>query len=252
MFRPSFTQGHRITTLSAVALGVAVSSALATEPIETPFPEAELFFELNNTDSDLGIHGNIDGPGWKYLNIFDPNERVLANVTARGSMRRQGLTQLSFESAEPSFDELTPEQFFARFPEGVYEIEAVTLEGGELESVVEITHVMPAPPEFISPALAPCTAPVTVGGPVTIAWKPVTTSHPDVGTPDEPVTIERYELAVERVDLGLKIFVTLPPNMTSFAVPAPLIASPGVVKFEVLAKADGGNRTAEESCFRVP
>ena len=28
---------------------------------EIPFDEAELFFELNDTDGDLGIHGKIDG-----------------------------------------------------------------------------------------------------------------------------------------------------------------------------------------------
>ena len=65
----------------------------------------------------------------------------------RGACGRQGLTEIFFESAEPTFDELSPEEFFRRFPEGDYEIEGITLEGEELESEVELTHVMPAPPE---------------------------------------------------------------------------------------------------------
>ena len=32
---------------------------------EIPFADADLFFELNNTDGDLGIHALIDGEGWK-------------------------------------------------------------------------------------------------------------------------------------------------------------------------------------------
>ena len=31
------------------------------EEPEIPFDEARLFFELNDTDGDLGIHGLIDG-----------------------------------------------------------------------------------------------------------------------------------------------------------------------------------------------
>ena len=39
--------------------------------------------------------------------------------------------------------------------------------------------------------------------------------------------------------------------MTSFPVPALLTDEPGVIKFEVLVKAENGNRTAEESCFEI-
>lgn len=70
----------------------------------------------------------------------------LLGITTRSKLRLQGLTELQFESAEPTFDELDPSKFFRRFPEGneIYEIEADTLDGGELESEVEIYHVLPA------------------------------------------------------------------------------------------------------------
>ena len=41
---------------------------------------------------------------------------------------------------------LIREIFFERFPEGIYEIEGKALDGEELESETEVTHIMPAPP----------------------------------------------------------------------------------------------------------
>ena len=112
---------------------------------EIPFSEAHLFFELNNTDGDLGIHSKIDGEPWSKIEIEDPNERRMLVVRNSGRLRRQGLTELFFESAEPTFDELNPKTFFRRFPEGTYEISGYTLDQRELESETELTHVMPAP-----------------------------------------------------------------------------------------------------------
>ena len=83
----------------------------------------------------------VDGEPWKYLSVEDPNGRHMLNIRVRGRLRRQGLTELAFESAEPTFDELTPDEFFERFPEGQYDIEGVTVDGEELESETEITHL---------------------------------------------------------------------------------------------------------------
>ena len=135
------------TAAVALSVGLAAQPGWANgEEGEIPFDDAELFFELNNTDGDLGIHALIDGEGWKRLVIEDPNDRKMLNVRVKGRLRRQGLTEIFFESAEPTFDELAPADFFARFPAGTYEIEGVTLEGDELESETELTHTMPAPP----------------------------------------------------------------------------------------------------------
>ena len=125
---------------------------------EAPFAEAHIYVELNNTDGDLGFHALIDGEPWKRLTIEDIYERRILSVSNRGRLRRQGLTELFFESAEPPFDELTPEQFFKRFPEGIYEVEAKMIDGGKLESEVVFTHVMPAPPANSSNWSAPSAA----------------------------------------------------------------------------------------------
>ena len=66
---------------------------------EEPFDEARLFFELNDTDGDLGIHGKIDGDEWKFLEIEDPRDRRMLLILVRGRLKRQGLTELFSESA---------------------------------------------------------------------------------------------------------------------------------------------------------
>ena len=229
---------------------------------ESSFDEAKIYFELNDTDGDLGIHALIDGEAWKRLEIEDPNERRMLGVNVRGRLRRQGLTEFFFESAEPTFDELPSAQFFRRFPEGVYEIEGITLEGDELESETLLTHVMPAPPSVYvngDPAAENCDAPLSVVSPVVISWDEVTHSHPDFdadgdGEPDEvtiPVTIHNYEVVVEIDETPYKTSTILPPTAMLFEVPQEILDLGDEIKFEVLVREDSYNQTAVESCFVI-
>ncbi len=230
-----------------VASGMAVPSLFAAE-----FSEAELFFELNDTDGDLGIHALIDGDAYTKLRIVGPNDRVMLRVKAEGRLARQGLTEFFLESAEPAFDELAPERFFVRFPEGTYKVEAKVLEGEDLEGSVELSHVLAAPPANIKingvAAAENCDAiPLpSVSKPVTIDWDAVTTSHPTIGK-SGPVEIVRYQFFVEREDV--KVGVDLPPTVTQFQVPAEILALGSDFKFEIIARTASGNNTAVESCF---
>ena len=219
-----------------------------------PFSEAELFFELNDTDGDLGIHGSVDGGPWTNLEIEGPRDRKLLDIISLGSLRRQGMTQLFFESAEPSFDELDPADFFRRFPEGRYTISGRMQDGRELESVAALSHVLPNRAENIqlSGMLAPESCDVTplpiVATPVLIDWDPVTRSHPEIGRRG-PVRIVRYQLFVERQ--GVKLSLDLPPTVTEFEVPISITDTGDTFKFEIIARGASGNNTAVESCFRV-
>ncbi len=251
----------------SLAVGYA-TAALADDDDDEgtiPYDVATIYFELNNTDGDLGIHSLIDGEPWKTLEIETPNERENLRIRVRNRLRLQGLTELFFESAEPPFESdepdevtLSPEQFFQRFPEGIYEVSGRSLEGEELESDVTVTHVMPAPPViFVGDEQLPedCDEdPVpAVSAPFDISWSPVTMSHPEIGRTGEPVEIEQYEVVVERPDDGdvpFKISAQLGPTVTSFPFPAGLIAGEPL-KVEVLAREASGNQTATESCFQV-
>ena len=247
--------------------------------IKIPFEEFIIFNELNNTDGDLGIHFLLDGGPWKKFEIEGPdgpNERTLIKVRARGPLGRQGGTEIFFESAEPTFDDLTPAEFFARFPEGIYEAEGEGLEGEEFESEDYYSHTMPAPasgvevsggePDLEGECANDEDVPhVSVSTPIIISWDQVTTSHPGVVIDDElvpmgtsgDVEIEIYELVVEddEGDAVLSIIIPaegLPVGPVSVTIPADYIAITDEWKFEILATAaETGNATAVESCFGV-
>lgn len=176
-------------------------------------------------------------------------------------MARQGLTELFFESAEPTFDDLPPDRFFRRFPEGEYEIEGITLDGRELENEAELTHLLPAPPDNILISGVPAAEdfdadplPV-VSGPVTISRDQVTMSHPDLGRTNEDVEVEQYQLVVEQVGEGDDFtfsFEFSPDDDAEMEVEIPGgLISEGDTKFEILVREESGNQTAVESCFVV-
>jgi len=248
-----------VVALSLAAVASARRADGGDDEDEIPFDEAKIFLELNDTDSDLGIHALIDGEAWRKLEIEDPNGRKILAVTGKGRLRQQGLTELFFESAEPTFDELPPDEFLARFPEGEYEISGRTLEGDELESTAVLTHVLPAPPGNIS--ISGNVAPEdcddgnsipSVSDPVTIAWDAVTTSHPEIGTPtfSPDIDIVGYQVVVEREEPTLLVFsVDLPPSKTEVQVSPDFLDPDTEYKLEILVREASGNQTAVETCF---
>ena len=253
---------NKIPIILLAAAMSAPTLAVADDDDELEFDEAFIFFELNNTDGDLGIHAKIDGDEWKKLKIEDSKGRSMLNIKVKGRLKKQGLTELFFESAEPIFEDLDPEDFFERFPEGTYEIEAKTLEGEELESEVEVSHIMPAPPGSVNVSGVAadvvgeeCAHSATsVSLPITIDWEPVTLSHPTIGTPEGElvaVTIDSYEVVVEIDEETPVLSIVLPSEITEIAIPDAFIALTTEWKFEVLAKLENGNATAVESCFLV-
>ena len=260
-----------IAATAVLFMAAATPLVFAGDESEIPFAVANLFFELNDTDGDLGIHALIDGEAWRELEIEDPKGREMLDFRVKGRLQKQGLTEIFFESAEPTFDELPPHKFFRRFPEGIYEVEGETLEGDELESKTELTHVMPAPPEptvngqmkaeQCDPDEAGYDATMVTSLPVTIAWSAVQESHPDpfgggAGVqPPVDVVIRNYEVVVE-VELEVDgqefasvLSVILPPDAREFTIPAEFLALGDEYKYEVLAREESFNQTAVESCF---
>lgn len=262
------------TTPLGVAAGIALALAVAPanaghhddDEDALEFEVAEIFFELNNTDGDLGIHALIDGDPWKRLRIQDPDNRRYLNIFARSRLRLQGLTEIFFESAEPTFDELAPEAFFERFPEGTYEVEGRSIDDEEIEGETEITHAMPAEPDAMVNGLPhalqcdeeePGFDATETTAPVTISWPAVTMTHPTIGDPQNSpeITIINYEVVVEtELEIDGEEFTTvfsaiLPPDVTSLTIPEEFIAQGDEFKYEVLAREESWNQTALESCF---
>lgn len=223
----------------------------------TEFEEADLLFELNDTDGDLGFHGLVDGGPWIELSIETPNGAENIEVELASSAGAQGLTELFFESAEPTFDELDPAEFFARFPEGVYEISGTSIDGEELESEDELFHLLPAPPSNIAVNGAPVPedcdeGPVpTVSGDVVVTWDEVSLSHPELGRTNEPIEIELYEVVIELIETELTLSYEVTADVTEVEIPASMFGDGGEIKIEILAREESGNQTATESCFEV-
>lgn len=233
----------RIPLFFLAAAMSASTLVVADDDDEEPFDEARLFFELNDTDGDLGIHGKIDGDEWKYLEIEDPRDRKMAQIRIRGRLRRQGLTELFFESAEPTFDELDPEKFFRRFPQGEYDIEGRTLDGEERESEVYLSHVIPAAPDNVmaggapSASLESCEGEDGAASPaviadatdgVTISWDPVTMSHAARWAGDDEkialgedgiIDVRYYEVVVEIDESDFKATAIVPGDVTKWELP---------------------------------
>lgn len=228
-------------------LPVAIAAASMTLPTlavadhdELEFDEAYLYFELNDTDGDLGIHGKVDGDAWKKVKIETPDDRTLLYVRARSKLARQGMTELFFESAEPTFDELDPVDFFARFPEGAYEWEGLTTENQEIEGEVYLSQRIPAAPEVAGidgyiEGEDCWVVPMGSEAPddVVIEWHPVTMTHLTLGSDpnallgDDPELggnpVIYYEFVVEIDGTEYKSTALIPPDVTEWTVPEEFI-----------------------------
>lgn len=249
-------EDHTVTTRTGLAALCAVlAAATGAAAPAAPLDEASLYLELNDTDGDLGIHGLLAADAWSELAIRDPGGQLLLEARPFWRLARQGMSELFFESAEPSFDDLPPDAFLRRFPEGDYEVSGRLVGGGRLRATARLSHVLPAAPGNVTvnglPAAADCDADdlPRVAAPVTIAWDPVTTSHPRIGVAG-PVEVATWQIVVEQPDGEHKQTLDLPPEAGSILVAPELLAlGDRRYKYEVLVRATSGNQTAIESCF---
>ena len=238
--------------------------------MQTPPPieldEAEVFIEYNSTDGDFGIQFFWDGEAWASMAVTNDSGTVL-DVEVSGNVLQQGLTEGFFESAEPTLDELSFQDFLTRFPEDVYEFEGWTINTSELVGEAELTHIIPCPPSIDTVDWQPD------DGILSVSWHPVTgivdpeqdipdpeESGPTCIDPEGELEIKGYEAVFEavikrqgNVEQVLVDSVTLPADVTS-ATAAPefvdAVDTAGKkvqeVKFEVIAIEDSGNKTITE------
>ncbi len=202
---------------------------------------AEIRIELNATDLDAGIQIFLDGEGWDRMIGIDPDGNTILDISAVGSIGIQGITELFFESAEPSLEEQSLEELFELFPEGIYKFEGTTTEGDVLKGRARLTHALPDGPELVLPEedddeVDPDNT--------VIEWELV----------DDPQgsMIVGYMVIVERETGGLRVFsADVGPETTSVTVPPEFMASGTAYKFEVLAIEASGNQTISEREFET-
>lgn len=219
------------TEQSSLATGVD-SSAVFTQSHEEddaantiPFADAEAFFEFNTTDDDLGLQIFLDAEGWDKVNVQDPNQEKIVEVLTRGTLSELGITELRFESAEPS-----PEEVLALFPPGEYRFRGQTVEGDELRSTAELSHDFLEPP-----TITPCDGKVVDPNNTVVKWK--------------APGAELVEIIIESEETDNLFDITVESSVTSLNVP-PQFLEPGLeYKLEILALAENGNRTIVETTF---
>jgi Fibronectin type III domain len=242
----SFLRRLPVFLVSVVVL-ILASAAPELRAKELQFDRAKIIIEFNSTANegvgDVGVQVLLDGEPWQLLKIKDPRSRTILNITASASLRRQGLTELFFESSEPSLDEVPLAEFLARFPEGEYEFEGRTIEGRKIEGEANFTHVIPAGPVIVSPENGAVVNPSSL----VIQWQPVTTKIAGSG----PLVVVAYQVVVDGGDPSRRFDVTVAAKPTTMSVTVPpQFLEPGTeYTFEVLAIEVGGNQTITEGFF---
>ncbi len=206
-----------------------------------PFSDARIRIEVNATDGDSGLHVLLDAEGWKHVRIYDPKGKLVFYVAGGGSVKKTGLTELFFESAEPGFEELPLDEFLKRFPAGEYQFVGLTITGKTLSSKAILTHALPNGPVLLSPAEGSVQDPANT----VIKWQPVA---------DPPGSrIVRYEvIVVDESSVPKRVLsAVVPATVTSMVVPPTFLLPNGSYKYEVLAIEAGGNQTLSETAFRT-
>jgi hypothetical protein len=204
-----------------------VNPDLAASAAGHPFEEAQAFFELNTTDHDMGFQVFLDAEGWKRVRLLDPDGNPVFGIHADGPLAEVGITELRFESEEPS-----PPEIRDRFPAGRYTFRGETVEGAALVSEVSVSQRMLPAPTF-----TPRDGQVVDKTNTVVKW-----DAPDA---------EQVEIIIEQDELEHVLDVTLSGSSTRLTVPPQFLRRGHEYKIEVLAIAENGNRTIAESTFRT-
>ncbi len=190
-----------------------------------PFADAEVFFEFNTTDNDLGLQIFLDAEGWKKVKVSDPSGEKIVQFLTAGNLSELGITELRFESAEPS-----PAEVLALFPPGEYEFRGKTVEGPRLASTAELSH------DFLpAPTFTPSDGEEVDPNNTVVTW-----NAPGA---------EQVEVIIESDDTDDVLDVIVSSAVGSLNIPPQFLQPDTEYKIEILAIADNGNKTIAESDF---
>ena len=237
----SFLRMFPVFLLPVVALILAAFAPGYQAQNEIPFSTAKIIIEFNTSGNDVGAQVLLDGEPWKWIKIKSPEGNKILDIKNKGSLKKQGLTELFFESSEPSLDEVPLAEFLDRFPEGEYDFKGQTIEGDDLAGKATFTHVIPAGPVIISPQEG---AEVDLDN-LVISWQPVTGKIAGSGN----LVIVGYQVVVDGGNPTRRFDITLSAATLNVKVP-PEFLEPGTeYTFEVLVIEAGGNQTIREGSF---
>jgi hypothetical protein len=224
---PSRSDADPGSTASELELQAAdTEDAAAGATVE--FADAQLFFELNSTDNDLGLQLFLDtDDGWKRVRVLDPSRNDVIEFETAGELAHLGLTELRFESSEPS-----PEEVLGLFPAGQYRFRGRTVEGDQLASNATLSHHFPP-----APTVTPSSGEVVDPRDLVVTW-----TAPEA---------ERVEIIIEQDELEDVFDVTFSGETRRLRIPRQFL-QPGLeYKIEILSIAENGNRVIAEGTFKT-
>ncbi len=207
------------------ALFGALGNARAGNTIE--FADLAIFFEFNATDNDLGVQVFLDAMDWKRVRARNPDGIPILDITAGAELKELGLTELRFESAEPS-----PQEVLDLFVPGDYAFSGITVEGDKLQGIATLSHGLPPAPNILAPEEDEVVDPSDL----VIEWDPIP-------------GVVLFEVIVANEENGASLNVELPPSATRLEVPEAFLQPGAEHKVEVLAIAASGNKTISELVF---
>ena len=249
--------GRLIRALASPAILLLPALASGAAEAQTRFARADIFFELNASAGDLGVHVDLDAESWKQLLIEDPRGRRVIEVRPLGNAARIGLTELFFEGEEPSLEEVPFRQFLNLFPEGRYVFTGRTIGNQLLRSTDPLTAALPCPVRL--------DAPETDGNVsldrLRVDWTaPPGTYDPDrkVCSARDPVSLTGFQVIVEFIKEErdfLREYSVILSSGTREALVPPQFLREGLrfpdttLLIEVLALERSGNKTITEQTW---
>ena len=224
----------RRTTASLIAL-LALGLAMPTPAARLSI--SRIYIEYNSSANDLGFHVSLDGEDWKTLKILNPSGTNIFEVTGKGAYAQLGLTELFFEGAEPTLDEVPLVELLAKFPAGRYRFVGTTVGNKPIDGSAILSHAVPAGPVVTTDVS---------GGDVVIRWQPVT--GPPPGFPNARIDVVKYQVLVDPF-----LDVTLPGSATELELPDEVVDALGAGDhpIEVLAIDASGNQTITEGTLSL-
>ena len=228
-----------IVSLAVFAFGTELSAGDSSANAKVPFKAAKLIIEFNASAEDIGVQMFLDADPWKTINIIAPNGKLIFEVDGRTTVRKLGMTELFFESHEPSINDLSVPEFLALFPEGDYKFIGRNTEGDTLVGTIPFSHRFPDGPTIIGPKKKGRQDPQNT----VIRWDPVVTPA--------GIQIVQYQVIVEGGEPLRHYDVFVPASVTSLTVSPEFLEPRTNYIFEVLAIEANGNQTITEGEFKT-
>jgi hypothetical protein len=213
-----------------------------------------LIIEDNAGDGDMSVVGKIDAEDWRELCVFDPNGTLMLRLLPDGGLGEMGMGKASYESREPTYDEMDYAALKAAWAEGQYSVRATGRAGGVLTGEALFTTVLPKMPVIVTPETVPDSgdkAPVLPMADLKVEWVPVTESQDG-----RPLVVTGYAVSVvkenhddpngaSRPDME----VHLGPDATSWIVPAAFLDPASLYELEIFVIEQSGNQTIGGASF---